>query len=125
MPTAIQTFFENYADAQRANSAKNIAAFYQTPLTIYSDDGIQQITKMTDVVKFWKQSVKSYKDKGVERTVATVLSQEQFSKTIVISKVLWENFGPDDKEISKETNIYILIESNSELKISGSIIMAI
>lgn len=124
MPTSIQTFFQNYSEALLSYSAKKIAAFYQTPLSVYSDEGIVQVSKKAEIEAFWKKGIEPYKSLGIERTNATVLSEEQLSKTIFISKVIWENYGADDKEVSKETNFYVLSQSGKEYKISGLVIMA-
>ena len=40
MKTSVKTFFENYAEALLSLSPEKIAAFYQTPVTIYSDEGM-------------------------------------------------------------------------------------
>lgn len=123
MKTSVETFFANYAAALTSFSAETISGFYQTPLAIYSDQGIQVVQEATEVLAFWKQGVEPYKAMDIEKAMPRILSDEQLSETIYISKVLWNNFDSSGKEVSEETNFYILSQNGSELKISGLIIM--
>ncbi|WP_374950920.1 hypothetical protein [Mucilaginibacter sp.] len=119
-----QTFFADYATALLTYSAEKIAAFYKVPLTVYSDDGILQVTKSSEVEKFWEQGVKPYQAQGITKSIPEILSEEQVSKTITVCKVVWTNYDKADKQTSSETNIYILSQAKDDLKISGLIIMA-
>ena len=118
-----KTFFKDYAAALLSYSADNISGFYQVPLTVYSDDGILQVTKMTEVKDFWEKGVKPYKAQGITKSIPEIVSEEKLSKTIIICKVHWANFDSAEKETSNETNLYILSQTKQGLKISGLIIM--
>lgn len=117
-------FLNDYAVALLTYSAHEIAAFYQVPLTVYSDEGILQVTDMSDVINFWLTGVEPYRKQGVVNTVPEIISEEQVSKTIRTCKVLWNNFNTSGKKAGSETNFYILSETGNGLKISGLIIMA-
>ncbi len=122
--TAVQTFFKNYAAALASFSADTISTFYSTPLTIYADQGMQTVNKISEIVSFWKEAVKPYKALNIENVAHKILSEEQLSETIFISKVLWRNFDFSGKEIANETNFYILSQRHNKLKINGLIIMS-
>ena len=123
MKTSVKTFFENYAEALLSLSPEKIAAFYQTPVTIYSDEGMQTVSKASDTVAFWKEGIKPYEAQNIEKATPEILSEEQLSETIFISKVRWNNYDSSGNEVAKETNFYILSQHKDELKISGLIIM--
>ena len=118
-----KTFFEDYADALLTYSAENISGFYQVPMTVYSDNGIQQVTKMSEIEGFWKKGIEPYKKQGITKSIPEIVSEEQLSETISTCKVLWRNYDKSDKEVAKETNLYILSKNKEELKISGLILM--
>jgi len=122
MGTIVQIFFKNYADALLSFSAEKISDFYQTPLAIYSDKGIQIVTKMPEVIAFWKEGVKPYKDMGIYKTTPYIVSEEQLSENTFAAKVRWANYDKIGKQIAEETNFYILSQQQA-LKISGLIIM--
>lgn len=120
---SVQAFFDEYAEALLSLSAERISAFYQTPLAIYSDENTQTVSESDEVSAFWKEGIKPYKAQNIDKAIPTILSEEQLSKTIFISKVRWNNYDKSGKEVSKETNFYILSQQDDELKISGLIIM--
>src|SRR4051812_8202486 len=106
--TMVQTFFGNYAKALISFSAERISEFYRLPLMIYSDEGIQVVGEMPDVINFWREAVKPYKGQNIEETTPQLLSEEALSDTIFISKVLWKNYDGVGREVAHETNFYIL-----------------
>ena len=124
MNASVESFFKNYAAALTSYSAEKISEFYQTPMAVYSDQGVLTVTEMNAVVSFWQQGIEPYNAQKIEKTVPRILSEEQLSETIFISKVLWENYDSSGKSVSNETNFYILSGKNGNLKISGLIIMA-
>ncbi|MET0244082.1 MAG: hypothetical protein ABW174_11470 [Flavitalea sp.] len=124
MPQSLDSFFADYGEALLTFSGEKIAEFYQVPLAIYSDQGIQTVTDHQQVAEFWKQGVKQYADKKIANTRAEILEQDQLSKTIEVAKVKWSNFDINGKDAGGETNFYILSNGEDGLKISGLIIMA-
>lgn len=120
---AVQKFFEKYRYALATFSAEEIAAFYQAPVAIYSDSGIQFVSKESDTLAFWKEGVKHYKEKSIATVTFTVLMEEQLSEKNFVSKVLWTNYDKSGKEVASETNFYILTGKDDKLKISGLILM--
>ena len=118
-----QEFFNGYAAGLLTYSPETIASFYQVPLTVYSDQGIQHVGKMKEVETFWKQGVKPYERSGIKKSVPEILSEDRLSEKITACKVLWKNYDSSGKEIARETNFYILSKTNDGLKISGLIIM--
>ncbi|UFH52167.1 hypothetical protein [Spirosoma sp. KNUC1025] len=123
MTTSVQTFFDTYAAALVSLSAEKIADCYQTPLAVYSDNGIQLVTSMDEVVSFWLEGIKPYQSMAIDKAVPEILAEEKLTKTILTSKVQWTNYSKEGDEIAKEVNFYILSQLNNQLKISGLIIM--
>jgi len=123
MVASSRDFFKEYAAALASFSAEKISEFYQTPLAIYSDNGVQIVNEMDEVVSFWEQGVKPYKKMDIDKAVPEALSEEQVSEKFFISKVLWKNYNKAGKEVAAETNLYILSGRESKMKISGLIIM--
>ena len=123
MKTSLQTFFDDYAAALTSYSAESISEYYNTPVAIYSDEGIQAVTKASDTIAFWREGVKPYKAQGIEKAKAKVIHEEQLSNTTFTAKVLWNNYDNSGKEVSSETNFYILSKKEDGLKISGLILM--
>jgi hypothetical protein len=121
---AIENFFSDYAAALMSYSPEKISSFYQTPLTVFSDQGSQTVDDMADVVAFWKEGVKPYAAQKISLSKPEVLNAEQLSKTIWISKVLWTNTDTSGKIVANETNFYILSGTGMDVKIIGLIIMA-
>ncbi len=117
-----EDFLKEYAAALLTYSANEIAGFYQVPLTVYADDGILQVTEMSEVVNFWLAGVEPYRKQGVVNTVPEMIQEEQLSKTIRTCKVKWNNFNTSGKKAGVETNFYILSETEDGLKITGLII---
>lgn len=122
MSHSVKNFFEDYAEALMSFSAEEIAKFYQTPMAVYSDQGVQTVTEISEVISFWQQGVKPYADQGIDKTVLKVLSEEQVSETIYLCKVLWENYDRWDTQVSNETNYYILAQKDKEFNIVGLVL---
>ncbi|TDE17383.1 hypothetical protein [Dyadobacter psychrotolerans] len=123
MATSVQLFFEDYATALTSFSAENISGFYQTPMAVYSDQGVQTVAEMSEVIAFWEQGIEPYKAQNIEKAMPRVLSEQQLSETIFISQVAWDNYDSSGEKVSSETNFYILTGNKGALKISGLIIM--
>lgn len=119
-----QDFFNGYADGLLTYSPETISSFYQVPLTVYSDQGVQQVSKMSEVEAFWKQGVKPYESSGIKKSVPQIVSEDRLSEKITVCKVLWKNYDASGKEVAQETNFYILSKTGNGLKISGLIIIA-
>src|SRR5688572_29599473 len=75
--SGVHTFFDDYATALMSYSAEDIAKFYQTPLAIYSDNGIRFVNEMEEVISFWREGVKPYKSIDIEKTMPVILNEEQ------------------------------------------------
>jgi len=117
-------FFNDYASALLTYDAEKIAGFYQVPMAVYSDQGVLQVTKMKEVVDFWKEGIQPYKKSGIVKSVPEIVSEEKLSKNIFLCKVSWKNYNENNTEVAAETNVYILHQVGAALKISGLIIMA-
>jgi hypothetical protein len=124
MENLIDTFFQKYSNALLTFSAEAISEFYQAPLAIYSDEGIRLVNKESETLQFWEHGVKPYQKMGIVKVTYKIVMEEQLSLTNFVCKVLWVNYDASDNEVSKETNFYIITQSNGELKISGLIIMS-
>lgn len=122
MSHTVKNFFKDYAEALVSFSAEEIAKFYQTPMAVYSDQGVQTVTDINEVISFWQQGVKPYADQGISKAVSKVLSEEQVSETIYLCKVLWENYDSLDTQVSNETNYYILAQKDKEFNIVGLVL---
>lgn len=120
----VNEFFESYSYALLSLSAEQITSHYQVPLAIYSDQGVRCVTKESETLAFWKEGVKPYAKMHITRTEFEILSEEQLTSTVYISKVLWKNFDKTGKEVAREINLYILSAGKEKLKISGLVIMA-
>lgn len=117
-------FFNGYAAGLLTYSPERISSFYQVPLTVYSDQGTQQVSKMSEVEAFWKQGVKPYEKLDIKKSVPQIVSEDRLSEKITVCKVLWKNYDSSDKLVAQETNFYILSKTGDGLKINGLIIMA-
>lgn len=124
MKTPVKAFFEEYAKALLSLSAEKISSFYKTPLSIYSDYGVQAVKDNKETLSFWKEGIKPYQAMHIEQSIPEVLEEEQLCNTIFTGKVLWKNYDKSGKEIAQETNFYILVEDNNKLKIRGLVIMS-
>ena len=124
MNTLINDFFDKYSKALTSYSAVAITSFYQVPLAVYSDEGVRLVSKESETLAFWEQGVEPYKKKGIERAAFKIVMEEQLSEHNFVAKVLWINYDASYKEVSQETNFYILTKKDEQLKISGLIIMA-
>lgn len=123
MATPVQAFLEKYAVALTSYSAEAIVEFYQTPLAVYSDNGVLLVTEMSEVISFWKEGVKPYQAQGIQEAKPSILTEEKLAETIYVSKVNWSNFDGTGQKIAEETNFYILTDNRGELRISGLVIM--
>jgi hypothetical protein len=123
MEHQINTFFEKYSAALTTFSAETISRFYQAPLAIYSDEGVMFVNKESDTLEFWEQGIKPYQKMGIVKAAYKIIMEEQLSEANFVCKVLWINYDASYKEVSKETNFYILTKKVDELKISGLIMM--
>lgn len=91
MAKTVQSFFNDYAAALLSLSAEAISGFYKTPMAVYSDQGVQAISKQEEVLAFWKKGIKPYATQKIAKAVPKVLTEEHTSDTLVVCKVLWEN----------------------------------
>ncbi len=82
------------------------------------------VNKESETLAFWEQGVEPYKKMGIEKAAYKIVMEEQLSENNFVAKVLWINYDSSYKELSQETNFYILTKKDEQLKISGLIIMA-
>ncbi|RYE25829.1 MAG: hypothetical protein EOP51_02615, partial [Sphingobacteriales bacterium] len=68
----VKDFFNEYANALLSFSAEKIAAFYQVPLAIYSDNGVHLVDDMDAVTGFWKEGMKPYAEQKIEKSTTVV-----------------------------------------------------
>lgn len=122
MTHIVKDFFKDYAAALLSFSAANISTFYKTPLAIYSDQGVQVVSKPQEVFAFWEEGVKPYAAQKIHRAEPYVLIEERVSDTILVCKVFWENYDDANNQVSRETNHYILSEKDGGFSIVGLII---
>src|SRR5690606_31359704 len=101
-------FFQSYSVALLSYSPETIASFYVVPMTVYSDEGVQQVKKMEEVTGFWKEGIKPYEKSNIIKSVPEILTEDQLSETIAVCKVNWKNYDESDNEVAQETNFYIL-----------------
>lgn len=123
MQNSVQQFFDAYATALLSYDAEKIAGFYQVPMAVYSDEGVQTVTAAKQVTGFWQEGVKPYKAAGITSAKPEILSEEQVSKNIIIAKVQWKNTKADGTSAGEETNVYILSNGKEGFKISGLVII--
>ena len=124
MIPSVERFFEHYAGGLISFSPERISQYYQTPLAIYSDQGVQTVTDASETIAFWQEGIKPYQNAGIKRIGFNIISDEQLSEKIFTAKVSWQNYDEDGEIVAKETNFYILSENGDELKISGLIVGA-
>lgn len=122
MASTIQSFFEQYAAALQSYSAEAISDFYQTPVSIYSDNGLMYVDDAEKTLAFWKQGVKPYEKMGIVKSTFKILMEEKGSAKNWLAKVQWNNYNKAGEEVQKETNIYILTDNEGQMKISGLIL---
>ena len=123
MEKSISIFFENYANALRTFSAKEISGFYQTPMAVYSDQGVRAVNKDSEVLAFWTEGVKPYAAQKISSAIPTILHVDKLTNNIYMSKVKWKNYDESNNKVGEETNFYILTKFEDEIKISGLIII--
>ena len=121
--TSVQTFFDDYAEALLSFSPEKIASFYTTPMAVYSDNGVQLVDSMDQVVAFWGEGVKPYKKMNIDTASPQILTEDQLSEKVLVCKVLWQNKDKSGQEVGAETNFYILSDNDGSLHISGLVIM--
>ncbi|MBA4851173.1 hypothetical protein [Emticicia sp. BO119] len=122
MAHTTQDFFKEYAAALLSFSAANITTFYKTPMAVYSDQGVQVVTKPQEVLAFWEEGLKPYAAQKITKAIPYVLTEERVSETILVCKVFWENYDDSDTQVSRETNHYILSEKDGGFSIVGLVI---
>lgn len=122
MQQSVEQFLNDYAAALLSYDADKIAAFYQVPMAVYSDQGVLLVSEMRQVASFWKQAVEPYRESGITDAKPQVISQDNLTEHITIAKVRWVNTDGNGAPAGEETNVYILSDSKDGMKISGLVI---
>jgi len=81
----VQDFLDGMAHALRAGDGAGIAAMYELPALIISDDGVTAVESPAQVVRLF----------GVVHTRADLIDLERIGKRIVVATVRWPDLDVD------------------------------
>ena len=104
----VQRFLDHLARALTAGDGEAIAAMYDVPALIISDEGVIAVGSTAHLAKFFSDAHAQYNAQGVVDTRADLLDLERIGDRILIATVRWPHLDANHMEVAAESSDYTL-----------------
>jgi hypothetical protein len=118
----VNSFFESYAAALENYDTKGMAALYNIPCTLISDDTTTLFNDPTKLEGFFNMGAGFYRQFGIARVRPVIWNTKELTAKIINVKVNWAYFDQNEKPIYKCDYYYVLkADKNNMWKIILSV----
>ena len=118
----VQQLLEQMARALTAGEAKKVAALWETPALVMSDQGVQAVASISEVEQFFSGAKEQYNQLGVTDTRPEIQRLTWPTGRTALVEVRWPWLTADGREAGAETSTYTLRRDESgKLKIRAVI----
>lgn len=104
----VQRFLDLLARALTSGDGEAVAAMYDVPAMIISDEGVIAVSSTAHIAKFFGDAHAQYAANGVVDTRADLQDLERIGARILVATVRWPHLDANHKEVASESSDYTL-----------------
>jgi len=111
IPTArseVQGVFDEMAHALLLRDGDGVAAMYDVPALIISDDGVHAVSSSEEAAKFFGSAKDEYNALGVVDMRPDVIDLERIGAKLYVATVRWPHLDASGREVASESSDYTL-----------------
>ena len=104
----VQRLFDDLGRALTSGDGEAVAAIYDVPALIISDEGVIAVNTTPQIAKFFSDAHARSNANGVVETRADLQDLERIGERMVIATVRWPHLDADHREVASESSDYTL-----------------
>lgn len=104
----VQELLDEMARALIVGDGEAVAALYEVPALIISDEGVMTIVSTDQIAQFFGAAKAQYNAQGIVGTRADLIDLERIGKRIVVATVRWPHLDSNHHEVAAESSDYTL-----------------
>jgi hypothetical protein len=104
----VQQLLDQFARALTAGEAGKVAALWETPALVMSDQAVQAVGATSEVESFFAGAKDQYNDMGITDTRPEIRRLTWATDRTAIVEVRWPWLNADGRESGSETSTYTL-----------------
>jgi hypothetical protein len=110
----VRSFLERYDQALGAGDLPGVAACWQVPAMVLSDEGARPVQELAEVEQFFAGAVEWYRSQGLVATRPQLLHVQALGQRLISTDARWSTLNAAGLEVASETsrNILSLGEDN-------------
>jgi hypothetical protein len=104
----IRGMLDRLGHALSSGDPKAVASCWQVPALVLSDEGVEAVATMEEIVRFFAGAIEWYHSRGLSATRPEVDRIDRVSEKLSAVDVRWRAFDAAGKEHASEHSHYIL-----------------
>ena len=104
----VRSFLERYGAALGAGDLPAVAACWEIPALVLSDQGAHPVAELAEVEQFFGGAVEWYRSQGLVATRPQLLNVQALGQRLVSTDVRWSTLNSAGLEVASEISRYIL-----------------
>jgi ketosteroid isomerase-like protein len=114
----LEAFIARYGDALSAGDVATIAASWDIPALVVSDEGAIAVSTAAEIEGFFRQAIQWYRAEGLVSTRGEIVHTEPMSPRLITADVRWPAYDATGAERHAERTRYLLrLDDQGELRI--------
>lgn len=105
----VRNFLERYGEALGAGNLPAVAACWEVPAMVLSDQGARPVLELAEVEQFFAGAVEWYRSQGLVATRPQLLHVQALGQRLISTDVRWSTLNAAGLEVASETSRYLLI----------------
>ncbi len=99
---------ERLGQALSSSDFRTVAACWEVPALVLSDEGVIAVAETSEVENFFAQATESYHAQGIMSTKPVLEDVDPLSEKLASINVLWRSFDVSGHEQASERSHYIV-----------------
>jgi len=104
----VQELLDELARSLIAGDGEAVAALFEVPALIISDEGVITVASMEQIAQFFGAAKVKYNAQGIVGTRADLIDLERIGQRIVVATVRWPHLDSNHHEVAAESSDYTL-----------------
>lgn len=104
----IVEFLDRLAGALTKGDGRKVASMWAVPALVIADDGVQAVSSLEEVERFFSGAKEQYNARGITDTHADIQRLEWATDRIAVVDVRWPYLDSRGNEMGEEASTYIL-----------------
>jgi hypothetical protein len=104
----VHAYLESFARALTAGDSRALAAMWDVPAVVVSDQGLHAVASVDEVEAFFAGAKQQYNERGITDTRPDVVGLDWATDRIAIVTVRWPYLDEKGREMGAESSTYTL-----------------